>query len=564
MTVQIVLAEDKLGRSFLIAKGQKEEVWAARSHLSRLGFVWQPEKRYWYRLFDLDALRKLMDWKQAYLAPKLLNFYQQETLKATPVRYFPDTFRPNMLMTYQVQGVAEAQKVGNFLFCDDMGLGKTAQTLRIAEELGCKTLVICPSTLVDEWGAQIEKFTHSNYVPVYGPLNERRAAWRRATKAPYHYVIFSWDGLRNAQDLKLAQDYCQDGLIIFDEITKGKNAKAQRSKAAASLKARRVLGITGSPIENNLKELWHILHLVRPELFSNYQKFADRFMILEEKNFSGYKFLDIVGYKNLDVLKQIIAPYYIRRLRTEVLELPPSSTVVRNVELSGLQQEIENLLLSASQAAFQMDRMELVLKYFTYGMENFISPCLLPKEWEPDEDILQEERLLRLIQDAPKDPSPREAEVLEILKESAPNKIIIFSGFKKALVRLASFVEEPIFWLTSGVDVKAELAAWKGEDSRLLFMTSAGAMGHNLQEKCSMMVVLSSLHNPRMMDQLLARISRMGQEKPVTYYVLDSNSRVEQKLHANTAEKNELSDNVFRNTDLAKMVMVGSYLEVDW
>ncbi len=558
MTVQIVLATDKLGRNYLVVKGHEDEIWAARSHLSKVGFIWQSEKRYWYRFFDLDAVRKLMSWKKADLAPRLLEFYQQEVLKVTPTKHFVDSFKPDMLMMYQIIGVETAQKKGNFLFCDDMGLGKTAQTLRIAEDLGCNTLVICPSTLVDEWGAQIEKFTQSTYVPIHGSAKERGLAWRKAIDIPCHYAIFSWDGLRQIADLKLAQEYCRDGLIIFDEITKGKNAKAQRSKAAASLRSRRVLGITGSPIENNLQELWHILHLVRPELFPNYQKFADRFMVVEEKHFGGYRVMDIVGYKNLDVLKQIIAPYFIRRLRTEVLELPPSSTVVRNVPLSDYQQDIEKLLLSASHSAFQMDRMELVLKYFTYGMENFISPCLLPKNWTPDEDLLQEEQLLKLIQEAPVEPSPREAEVLEILKESAPNKIVVFSGFKKALVRLTEFVEEPISWLTSGVDVQAELGRWKGEDSRLLFMTSAGAMGHNLQEKCSMMVVLSSLHNPRMMDQLLARISRMGQEKPVTYYVLDSDSQVEQRLHANTMEKNELSENVFGNTDLARMVMCQS------
>jgi len=556
VTVQIVLATDKLVRNYLIVRGQEDEIWKAKSHLSRLGFVWQPDKKYWFRLFDLEIVRKLMDWKQADLTPKLLKFYQTETMKNTPTREFVSTFRPDMLMTYQIQGVETAQKAGNFLFADDMGLGKTAQTLKIAEELGCRTLVICPSTLVDEWGSQIKKFTESETVLIKGSWPVRAKLWEVWKSChPVHYVVMSWDSLRNKKDLASAQDYCRDGLIIFDEITKGKNAQAQRSKAAASLKARRVLGITGSPIENNLKELWHILRLVRPELFPNYERFANTFMILEEKNFGGYNFKDIVGYKNLDVLKQIIAPYYIRRLRTEVLQLPPSSTVVRRVDLSDQQQEIEQLLLKASQEAFNMDRMELVLKYFTYGMENFISPCLLPQGWTPDENLLQEEQLLKLIQEASKDPTPRESEVLEILKESSPNKIIVFSGFKKALERLAGFVQEPISWLTSGVDVQAELATWKGEGSRLLFMTSAGAMGHNLQEQCSMMVVLSSLHNPRMMDQLLARISRMGQKKPVTYYVLDSDSQIEQKLHVNTAEKNELSENVFRNTDLAKMVM---------
>jgi len=555
VVIQIVLAKDNLGRLFLMAKGQEDEIWEARSHLSRLGFVWQPQKMYWYRNYDQETVRKLMDSKHVELTPKVINQYQQDVLQLTPVKEFMDTFRPDMLMPYQTLGVETAQKAGNFLFCDDMGLGKTAQTLRIAEELGCRTLVICPSTLVDEWGSQIQKFTGSSFQPIYGPTRERQAAWKKATESPLHYAVFSWDGLRNEMDLKLAQAYCKEGLIIFDEITKGKNAQAQRSKAAASLKARRVLGITGSPIENNLKELWHILKLVRPELFPNYQRFADMFMVLEERSFSGHKFMDIVGYKNLEGLKEMIAPYYIRRLRTEVLDLPPSSTVVRTVPLSKQQQEIEAFLLKSSQEAFKVDRMELVLKYFTYGMENFISPCLLPTEWEPDEDFVQEEQLKQLILDANKEPSPRELETLEILKESAPNKIIVFSGFKKALVRLATFVKEPISWLTSGVDVQAELASWKDGDTRLLFMTSAGAMGHNLQEKCSMMVILSSLHNPRMMDQLLARISRMGQKKPVTYYVLDSASQIEQKLHANTAEKNVLSENVFRNTDLAKVVM---------
>jgi non-specific serine/threonine protein kinase len=515
----------------------------------------EPDKKYWFRLFDLEIVRKLMDWKQADLTPKLLKFYQTETMKNTPTREFVSTFRPDMLMTYQIQGVEQhrRQEISSLLMT---WAGKDSSDFENSRGVGCRTLVICPSTLVDEWGSQIKKFTESETVLIKGSWPVRAKLWEVWKSChPVHYVVMSWDSLRIRRIWLLLRITAGMASSSLMRITKGKNAQAQRSKAAASLKARRVLGITGSPIENNLKELWHILRLVRPELFTNYERFANTFMILEEKHFGGYNFKDIVGYKNLDVLKQIIAPYYIRRLRTEVLQLPPSSTVVRRVDLSDQQQEIEQLLLKASQEAFNMDRMELVLKYFTYGMENFISPCLLPQGWTPDENLLQEEQLLKLIQEASKDPTPRESEVLEILKESSPNKIIVFSGFKKALERLAGFVQEPISWLTSGVDVQAELATWKGEGSRLLFMTSAGAMGHNLQEQCSMMVVLSSLHNPRMMDQLLARISRMGQKKPVTYYVLDSDSQIEQKLHVNTAEKNELSENVFRNTDLAKMVM---------
>lgn len=554
--ITIALGKDKQGRAFLVSQGLDIEVDEIQPQLSKKGFIWQGSKL--VRLYDIENVRDLMNLKTIRISPKVIEKYQNDVLYLTPIKVFPNTFEDVMLMPYQKEGVKACLEIGNFLFCDDMGLGKTAQALKVSEELGARTLIICPSTLIDEWETQIKKFTASRCIKIQGswPIREKLwKSWAESDGLAIKYIIMSWDALRSKRDFEAAQSFCRDGMIVFDEITKGKNARSQRSKAAASLKARRILGITGSPIENDLKELWHLLHIVRPELYPNYNRFADQFMILEDKSFGGHTFKDIVGYKNLEALKTIIQPYYIRRLRTEVLNLPPSSTVIRKVALSQDQRDIESMLLKASQDAFKMNRMELVLKYFTYGIENFITPKILPS-FEPDEDLQLEQQILTAIEEASPDPSPREKEALNILKEAEPNKIILFSGFKKALDRLVNFVDEPVSWLSSGVDVKAELAAWKKGDSRILFMTSAGAMGHNLQDVCSMMVVLSSLHNPRMMDQLLARISRMGQNKPVTYYLLNSDSAIEAKLRENTLVKNELSENVFRNTDLARMVML--------
>jgi len=78
--------KDKLGQLYLIAKGQEHEIWEARSHLSRLGFVWQPAKKYWYRFYDLDAARILMNNKHVELDPEGKRQYVLDLMALTPVK----------------------------------------------------------------------------------------------------------------------------------------------------------------------------------------------------------------------------------------------------------------------------------------------------------------------------------------------------------------------------------------------------------------------------------------------------------------------------------------------
>jgi len=123
-------------------------------------------------------------------------------------------------------------------------------------------------------------------------------------------------------------------------------------------------------------------------------------------------------------------------------------------------------------------------------------------------------------------------------------------------------------WLTGKSNVQKELHAWNNPTGpRLLAMTTAGAMGHNLQKNCNIMILLDQLFNPRLTDQLMARIYRIGQDQPVTYYVLDSDSKIETRVKTIIDNKDWLSKTVLNgaaaiaeklhNSQLAAAVMFG-------
>ena len=442
----------------------------------------------------------------------------------------------------------------------------TPQAIGIVSKLQARSLVICPTSLKHEWAAQITKFTEANSQIIEGSARDRASLWKAGLDC--QFTIASYDILKNPNDLVGANDICNVGMIIFDEITRVKNSKTARAKAIAKLKARRILGLTGTPIENNLEEFYAILKLISPGLFPSFTVFADQYLIRKKMYVGSHSFLKTVGYKNLDLLKAQIAPYMIRRQRNEVLELPPSSTVIREVALSPFQKDIENLLFKCAK-----DNPDMVLRFFTFGLENMISPVLVPRDWSPDPDFEYEVELLEallLLEDEGKDEAytPRLEELALLLEDTDPYKVILFSKYLKALELANNTLGLKMNWLTGKSNVQNELKAWNNPSGpRLLAMTTAGAMGHNLQKNCNIMILMDQLFNPRLTDQLMARIYRMGQDKPVTYYVMDSNSVIEGKVKAIISNKDWLSKNVLEgaaaiaekihNGQLAAAVMFG-------
>jgi SWI/SNF-related matrix-associated actin-dependent regulator 1 of chromatin subfamily A len=230
------------------------------------------------------------------------------------------------LFTYQVEGAKFLAEKGRALLADDMGLGKSAQAIRACDEVGpAEVLVICPASVVENWKREIMRF--------------RTTMWGWSVVS---YDRAARDGWRPDFDV-----------LILDEAHYLKNHKAKRTKAIFGPKcdgvgglvekARHVFCLTGTPTPNNPSELWPMLRAVMPETICgpggatgatsadaieqprkqtplSYWRFVQRYCRTRDNGFG----IQIVGGKNLDELKQRIAPFVLRRKKEDVLkDLPP-------------------------------------------------------------------------------------------------------------------------------------------------------------------------------------------------------------------------------------------------
>ena len=207
-----------------------------------------------------------------------------------------------------------------------------------------------------------------------GTRAKRKQQWKESFN--YQYVICSYDLLRQEVDLASAKSYLQGGLLICDEIMRVKTSSSQRTKAIKNLRnsALYAIGLSGTPVENNLAEFYTILNIVSPNFIPSYERFAELFLVRElRQGHNGRSYWQILGEKNVDEFRELIKPLVIRKEKRECLSLPPASTVIRRVELSKEQKRIEKRLLELAK-----EDPDNVLKYFTYARENVISPDLVP------------------------------------------------------------------------------------------------------------------------------------------------------------------------------------------
>ena len=580
---------------FGIPEGYKQKVLAIltdsstnlRSKLSVLGFSWNPVWNVWarhdFQPHVVDSLRGITD---AALQPSegVLQEYRLQT-SYRPQRVFEDACKYEMLLDYQTEALSFINKARSGIVALDIGLGKTLVGLAYAEGLGLRNLIVCPASLRGQWYSEISKFTDSplsRRVIINGTRVKREDQWNKAMEC--QYAICSYDLLKQVDksgkqtDLERAKEYLNGGLLICDEIMRVKTSSSKRTKAIKSLRenASLAIGLTGTPIDNNLGEFYTILNIVSPGFIPNYERFAEMFLVRELRQKQVYNakkgcfvskdFWMILGEKNVDEFRQIIKPLVFRKEKRECLNLPPASTVIRQVELSKEQKRIEKRLLELSK-----EDPDNILKYFTYARENFISPSLLPiaaidqgglslwaqvlgndagtdgfLEYVPSEVQKLLEGKLRPDQI---ELTPRLREVADILEESGREKIIVFCTFVKALELIKRCIlKEPCSMIVGGCNVEEEMEKFRG-DNRVLLMSEAGMEGINMQH-CHLMVSLNVSWTASKMAQLHGRIERSGQKHPMTFYELRSSSQVENRILKILERKEKLSEKV-----LARRVM---------
>lgn len=193
---------------------------------------------------------------------------------------------------------------------DDMGLGKTVQTLALLQRLRetgetRPALLICPTSLVGNWSKESSRFTPQLPVMIHhGTDREKGQVF--VTQARTHALVLSSYGLLH-RDLSLFQDV-EWAAVILDEAQNIKNAVTKQAKAARAIRAERRIALTGTPVENNIGDLWSIQEFLNPGFLGSANHFKREFFIPVQVQRDA---------EAMERLQRVTGPFVLRRLKTD-------------------------------------------------------------------------------------------------------------------------------------------------------------------------------------------------------------------------------------------------------
>jgi SNF2 family DNA or RNA helicase len=252
---------------------------------------------------------------------------------------------------HQITGIRQMMGMKSFLLADDMGLGKSLQALTVAigdiyRGWASKVLIVAPVSLKGNWSEEIAKFSrleHMIFGQAIDPKNpdrlrsltpkqrETQLAAFESIEGPKVLIVNYEQVLRHRADFNRVKfDIC-----IFDEAHYLKNPRAKRTQECHKLRATRYFMLTGTPMLNQVNELWGVLHMIDPVAYPNYYTFVNRYCV-----FGGYQDKQIIGVKNERELQEKLKSIMIRRLKKDVLDLPEVQYISKKISLSDKQQKL--------------------------------------------------------------------------------------------------------------------------------------------------------------------------------------------------------------------------------
>lgn len=430
------------------------------------------------------------------------------------------------LRDYQREGVAwivqrwrGAASAG--LLADEMGLGKTLQSLAAAELLlqdagEGQVLVVCPTSLLANWKREAERFLpHRRVCILHGTQRWEASGVREQA----HLLITSYALL--ARDSERWQE--QELLAaILDEAGAIKNPATKNAQAARELKARYRLALTGTPVENSVRELWSIFEFLVPGYLGGRQEFRERY---ENAMVAGTPPRAV-----LERLRQRVRPLLLRRTKALVArELPEKIEQIRYCELGADQAQLYEQILRESRR-----KIDDALAGGSEGQARMtILTALLRLR-----QLCCDPRLLRL--DGAEALSSGKLEQFEELLEecvSGDHRMLVFSQFASMLRLLRTRLEElgmPYCYLDGASTDRAEQVErfQSGGEARLFLISlKAGGYGLNLT-RADTVIHYDPWWNPAVEAQATDRAHRIGQTRVVTSYKLIAAGTVEEKILA--------------------------------
>lgn len=405
-------------------------------------------------------------------------------------------------------------------------------------------LIVCPASLKYNWESEIKKFTKESVLVINGTKEEREKQW---IAEGYFFKIANYECVMN--DLYYEIDKkkkrqrpdnrisCADfilnnyfSMIVCDEVHYLKSHDAFRTRAIKKFKCKYRLGLTGTPIDGRLEELHSIFEFIKPGLFPSKSRFIEKYAITD---YWGA----IKGYKNIDEVKSKILPFYVRRLKEDVLnDLPEKIFIDLHVELEDkVLKEYKKIASRKHEITEEKAAIEAIIRCRQF--------CDFPE-------------LLDL-----RHASAKFAMLYDLLKELVfdnGEKVIIFTQYKESLDLLKRNLEDEfdLSFIYGEIPSKERFEIVKDFKSnpkrQVLIMTDAGAEGLNLQE-ANNLIHYNDNYSPAKMIQRNGRVDRIGQKRVVRIYRFICKDTIEERVRELLEKKQTVNNSILdeNNSELS-------------
>ncbi len=479
--------------------------------------------------FDLPFVEELIDEKVAQKtfkkSRKIFEGFNGLAKKRTRLPKLKATLRPYQKQGFKWLNYLYDNNLGGCL-ADDMGLGKTLQAIailaKIYPEAELPTLIVMPRSLLFNWNNEVKKFAPQLTTHTYYGQN------RMLGEALKAQLIFTTYAIARNDIEALKEEEFQ--YVILDESQNIKNIQAQTTKAVMLLNAKHRMALSGTPIENNLGELYSLFRFLNPAMFGTVGMFNENYSVPIQK------------HNDPDVIQELrrkIYPFVLRRLKKDVLkDLPDKIEQTLYVEMTNPQKKLYEQRRNFYQTAIKSQIAQKGLqqtRFFIFQALNELRQIASIPEARSDGKILSPKR--ELLQE----------QVLDAIANG--HKVLIFVNFLAAIELIGEQLDHAgidfVSMSGSTRDRQTLVNRFQNDPNCCVFLMTlkTGGTGLNLTA-ADTVFIFDPWWNGAAESQAIDRAHRIGQQNKVLAYKMITQGSIEEKILQLQEKKKELFDNI--------------------
>ena len=536
------------------------------------GYRWNKDKKTWDYPISYDAFLSL---KQAFsdlqIEPAIKIHFQKQTEELNKSSAFKKNPTESPVLEtiplkskpygHQRTGISFLLNQNCSLLCDEMGLGKSYQAMvtaiarRNAGEVS-RVLVLCPATIKGVWLSEVLKHTYEKAVMVEGTKAQREKQYKEYDESGALFLVMNYETLRcDPPPIKF-------DMVICDESVRIKNPKAQITKRVKKMPAIYKVGLSGYPVANRVEDIWSQIDWVKPGYLGSRWQFEDKYMIKQTIVLKDSReFKQVMGYQNLKELQAKLTPLYIRRLKSQVLDLPEKVRQVREVELTKEQMDAYVRMKEEMRVMLtDMDEREVHAKARTIlvqllRLSQITGGFITDVSWEKPVWLKTSAKLTEL-----------DTLVDEVI--ASGNKVVLWSRFVPMVLALHErYKKYNAVYLTGSVKVEDRtkmIEQFQTDKDVGVFVgqVQSGGMGITLHAANTEIFVDKAFISPSSVLQAEDRLHRIGQKKTVVIITLVAKNTVDAHWERLIARKIKLAEQLLgdapgwdlKKSDLMDMV----------